>query len=71
MNKNLQVWKIIKSEKITLKKYLLKLKKKRYHNESLDFKYLQCKKNKIKISKGNYFLYKISVKNLGFKKPLN
>jgi hypothetical protein len=68
MNKTIKVWKVIEEEKISLNQYLINLKKKGVILSPWIFNIFKLKKNKLKISKGKYYLYRISVRNLGFKK---
>ena len=67
--KNIKVWKKIKKSKYKSTKHLLKdLIKKKYVLSPWIFNIFNNKKNKILIDNQSYNLYRIKVKNLGFKK---
>ena len=69
MKKKFQIWKIIKKEKnSSIKKYLSKLKKRKIILSPWILDIFNNKKNNIMLSKKDYFLYRVKVKDLGFKK---
>ncbi len=69
MKKKIKVWKIIKkSNNSSIKNYLIKLKKNKIILSPWIIDIFCNKKNNISFSKKDYFLYRIKVKDLGFKK---
>lgn len=67
--KNLKIWKIIHEENISINHYLKILEKKKIFLSPWIIDIFRFKKNNIKFTRERYYLYKIKVKQLGFKKP--
>ena len=70
--KNIKVWKKIKKSNYKNIKHLLNdLTQKGHILSPWIYNIFNNKKNKILINNQSFDLYKINVKSLGFKKPLN
>ena len=69
MKKKFKFWKKVKREKnLSIKKYMNLLKKKNVVLSPWIENIVNNKRNKIKISDNDYYLYRIYVRDLGFKK---
>lgn len=68
MKKNIKIWKKIKSKSSSINDLLNKLEKKKIILSPWIIDIFKLRKNKIKISNERFYLYKIKVRNLGFKK---
>ena len=72
MKKNLNFGKKVKREKnLSIKKYMNLLKKKNVVLSPWIENIVNNKRNKIKISDNDYYLYRIYVRDLGLKKQLH
>ena len=66
----MKVWKVINPTKFKSCKNIIKyLKKKKVHVSPWIENIYNKKKNNIKITKGKIYLFRVKVKNLGFKRP--
>jgi len=69
MKKKFRFWKTVKSQKnLTLNKFFNVLKRKKIIISPWIKNIFSNKKNNIKISKGNFFLFRVYVKDLGFRR---
>lgn len=69
MKKKFKFWKKVKQEKnLPIKRYINLLKKKKIVLSPWIENIVNNKRNKIKISKNDYYLYRVYVRDLGFKK---